>query len=147
GDDVIFNHYRGPAATPAKAAEEPERRFLAPPEAPLEVAEEFFATTYVGPDGNKTLYRWRGSWWRWETTHWREIEDSEMRAQIYRYTRDAVCLGENGLEEWAPTDRKVSAVLDALVSVCLLPATTEQPCWLDGRTDGGVLIPCANGLY
>jgi D5 N terminal like/Family of unknown function (DUF5906) len=150
-DYAVYNHYRPAAATGGDddecEAAKPERRFLPSPMAPLAVAETFFADTYTLRDGNKSLYYWRGSWWRWERTRWREVEDCEMRAEIYRYTRDAIYLDEeHQARDWAPNDRRVSAVLDALTSVCLLANTIEQPCWLDGRTTG-VLIPCANGIY
>src|SRR5262249_30284139 len=148
-DDTVFNHYRPPTPSTsgsASSATNPARRFLPGPMAPLEVAAQFFADTYTLGDGNKSLYRWRGSWWRWERTQWREVEESEMRAQVYRYTADAVYLDENGEQAWAPNDRRVSAVLDALISVCLLTNTIEQPSWLDGRATG-ILVPCANGIY
>jgi hypothetical protein len=156
---TIYNHYR-PPAPPASGDEGegeseseaagkrcagPQRRFLPGPMAPLELAVQFFAETYTLNDGNKSLYYWRGSWWRWEKTRWCEVEETEMRAQIYRYTRDAVFFGF-GVEDWNPNDRRVSDVLDALTSVCLLATTIEQPCWLDGRVTGA-LVPCANGIY
>jgi hypothetical protein len=123
---TIYNHYR-PPASPAGGGEGededegeaagrhcagPERRFLPGPAAPLELAKQLYADTYALPDGNRSLYHWRGSWWRWETTRWCEVEETEMRAQIYRYTENAVFFGE-GVEDWNPNDRRVSDVLDA----------------------------------
>src|SRR5262249_28855531 len=101
---------------------------------------------YKLSDGNKLLARWRGSWWRWEQTQWREVEESEMRAQIYRYTGNAVYLDEkNGEQDWAPNAKRVDEVLDALASVCLLASAIEMPSWPDGGPES-IAVACKNGL-
>src|SRR5262245_46464747 len=135
---TVFNHYRPPTPSTSESDSDAagrERRLLPGPSAPLEVAERFFADTYTLSDGNKSLYRWRGSWWCWEKTQWREVEESEMRAQIYHYTGDAVFLEANGEQDWAPNAKRVSEVLDALASVCLLASAIGMPSWLDGRPE------------
>jgi putative DNA primase/helicase len=142
---MIYNHYR-PPAQPAQAVNR-KQRLLPPPTAPLKVAVQFFADNHALPDGGKALYRWRGSWWAWRTSHWEEIAEEALRAQVYEFTAGATYIdAEKGVQDWDANDRRVSDVVDALISVCLLADAVEQPSWLDGRTSG-VLIPCANGLY
>jgi putative DNA primase/helicase len=55
-----------------------------------------------------------------------------------------VCLGS--LSSTGPPSRqKITNLLDALTSICLLPSDLDQPGSLDGR-DSGTIVSCANGL-
>ncbi|MDZ7733980.1 MAG: phage/plasmid primase, P4 family [Acidimicrobiia bacterium] len=85
-------------------------------------------------------------------THWHEIEDDAVRAEIYAATKRAVYekleRGVPMLESWAPTRRKVSDVVDALHAETHLPERTTMPSWTDG-TDGppaAELVAARNGL-
>src|SRR5262245_28438147 len=62
-------------------------RVLPSPREPMRVARTLLDEEAA--DGQLTLRRWRGGWMRWCTTHWREQEDAEVRAWLYRQVEHA----------------------------------------------------------
>lgn len=95
-----------------------------------------------------TLRNWRGGWWRWQTSHWAEIEDLALRGDLYGRTEHAVFVTEEGsYEKWRPTRTKIANLTDALASIVHLDRETKTPAWLAGdRTDLGTIVSCRNGL-
>ena len=59
------------------------QRVLPAPTSPMAVARAFVADKATR-GGQLTLRSWRGSWWRWRTTQWDEVEDREIREELYR---------------------------------------------------------------
>src|SRR5690606_21432132 len=99
--------------------------------------------------------RWRASWMRWTGTHWREIDEAQVRKAMYERLEHAVYLvpvrdGQMEERDWAPTKQKISNLLDALGSITLLPSDVDAPAWLDSggadTTGWGPIVACANGL-
>jgi putative DNA primase/helicase len=127
-------------------------RELAAPSNPMAVARDFIAERFTGPGGTLLLRHWRGTWWRWCTSCWAELEDRAVREAAYRFTEHAIWLkpdGNGGLQatDWAPTHRKIADLLEALAAICYLPETVDQPAWIDDAPDpGGVVVATANGL-
>jgi len=145
--------------------EEPEQRFepdpvndvdkttvFPPPTEPMRVASRFVAERFRGPDEGLILRHWRGEFWRWETTHWLEVEDQSLQAEAYRYSENAVFerVTRTGttLEPWAPNRYKIADLIDALRAVTHLTQTIDMPAWLDDRDhpQASELVACANGL-
>jgi putative DNA primase/helicase len=93
-----------------------------------------------------TLRYWRGGWWSWRTAHWIEVDDRTIRSALYQFTEKAVYISGRNLTAWAPTQSKISNLLDALAALCLLPPDIDQPSWLDDPNDGRVIVSVANGL-
>jgi putative DNA primase/helicase len=121
-------------------------RLLPPPSMPMDVARVFVAE-YCTHDGTLTLRHWRGGWWRWRSSHWREVQDRGVRSLLYHFTAEAFYLQEGALTPWAPTRKKVGDLLEALAAICILSDDTDQPCWLDDRaSSGSVIVAMANGL-
>lgn len=117
---------------------------ISSPNQPLQAAREFMTTKMH--DGWPTLYRWRGGWWSWDRVKWVEKNDEAMRGELYPYTGDKVYMVGEEAKPWCPDKRKIANLMDALASVCLLPAEVEQPSWLDENRRTGVIVACRNGL-
>src|SRR6516162_9923220 len=121
-------------------------RLLPPPSMPINVAH-VFVTEHCIHEGTLTLRHWRGGWWGWRSSHWREIQDRGVRSLLYHFTAEALYLEEGLLVPWAPTRRKVGDLLGALADICILSDDTDQPCWLDDRSSNvSVIVAMANGL-
>ena len=124
----------------------PQARFLPSPREPMAVARRFLteAATDAGT-GELKLRHWRGGWWSWRTTHWREAEARHVRGLLYHFTEHALYGSGLDLKPWSPNRHKIDDVLDALSSLCFLPNYYDQPTWLDDR-DSGTIVACKNGL-
>jgi putative DNA primase/helicase len=97
-------------------------------------------------DGVSTLRHWRGGWWEWQRSHWREIEHRTVRAALYEFTDQASYENDKGeTKGWAPNRSKIGDLSEALAAIRHLPDYTNQPSWLDSRMTG-VIVACANGL-
>jgi putative DNA primase/helicase len=118
---------------------------LPSPREPVAVARAFLANGWTNPEGVLLLRHWRGGFWAWQRSHWREYEPRAVRGLLYDFTEDATYLTAAGPAAWQPNRNKIDDLIDALASICLLPADVEQPVWLDGRATG-TIIACANGL-
>ncbi|MFI2757481.1 phage/plasmid primase, P4 family [Streptomyces echinatus] len=134
---------------PATDAEE-----LPPPSNPLAVARQILPD-WQTPDGHLVCRRWRASWMRWTGTHWREVDEAQVRKAMYERLEHAVYLapakdGQTEERHWAPTKQKISNLLDALGAITLLPTDTDAPAWIDGdpagEQDDSPIVACANGL-
>ncbi|MDF3288495.1 DNA primase family protein [Streptomyces silvisoli] len=131
---------------------EPEE--LPAPSNPMAVARRLLPD-WQTPDGNLLCRRWRGSWMRWTGTCWRELDDQQMRASLYRrlehatYTAGTDKDGQPDIRDWAPTKQKISNLLDALGAITLLPTDVDAPAWIDRQADEhdrSPIVACRNGL-
>ncbi|MEU0991052.1 phage/plasmid primase, P4 family [Streptomyces sp. NPDC005953] len=127
---------------------------LPPPSHPMAVARRVIPD-WQNPDGELLCRRWRGSWMRWTGTCWRELDEHQMRASLYKRLEHATYQAgtdKDGLPEirdWAPTKPKISNLLDAMGAITLLPTETDAPAWIDRDTTGtdmGPIVACQNGL-
>ncbi|WP_037879649.1 DNA primase family protein [Streptomyces sp. NRRL F-5727] len=127
---------------------------LPSPSNPLAVARRIMPDWHT-EDGHLRLRRWRGSWMRWTGTCWREYDEQQMRAGLYKRLEHATFFagvdknGEPEVREWAPTKTKISNLLDALGAITLLPTETDAPSWIDGergKHDTSPIVACQNGL-
>ncbi len=121
-----------------------ERALLPPPSEPMAVAQVF--VRQCTHKSLLTLRHWRGGWWMWRTTHWVEVEERYVRSILYRFAEHAFYLSEKKLKPWAPTRRKIGDLLDALAAICVLPTDIDQPDWIDGAAETGVIVSVNNGL-
>ncbi|MDT0309271.1 phage/plasmid primase, P4 family [Streptomyces sp. DSM 44917] len=127
-------------------------RLLPPPSNPMAVARALLAVWTR--NGRLTLRYWRGGWMRWEATHWREVDDKEVRSWAYRELEHASCTvvnrkGEKQRRAWAPTKRKVADLMEATAAIAHLPAEINPPAWLyppPAPSPRGPVVACRNGL-
>ncbi|MDN5929511.1 MAG: phage/plasmid primase, P4 family [Pseudonocardia sp.] len=122
---------------------------LPAPSAPLDVARVLLEELHE--EGQTTLRRWRGGWWRYQGPHWSEVETEGVRKWLYLRLEKATYYaktkdGELELKPWAPNRSKIDGVLDALAAPTLLPTEVEAPVWLHNGEPGAGYVPCANGL-
>ncbi len=68
---------------------------LPPPTEPMAVARVFVAQHHT-EDGELTLRYWRGAWWSWRRSHWRELEPREVRSSLYSFTEHGAYRGDKG---------------------------------------------------
>ncbi|MGV9898717.1 DNA primase family protein [Streptomyces tendae] len=128
---------------------------LPPPSHPMAVAR-CVLPDWQDTDGRLLCRRWRGSWMRWTGTAWRELDEQQLRATLYKRLEHAVFTGGTDkqgapeLHDWAPTKQKISNLLDALGAVVLLPTEVDAPAWIDGTGNGepeaSPIVACTNGL-
>ncbi|MEU3182163.1 phage/plasmid primase, P4 family [Streptomyces albidoflavus] len=146
---------RPPAeSTPAPVPTDSTAEELPAPSNPLAVARRLLPD-WQNPEGHLTYRRWRGGWMRWNGTSWREMDEEQMRAGMYRrlehatYSTPGKDGGEPEVREWAPTKQKIANLLDAAGALTLLPADTDAPTWLDRKPselDRSPIVACENGL-
>ncbi len=132
------------------------------PDNPHRLAAGFLDGTT--PAGSPPLLRfWRGEFHRYDCGAYRPVPDDDQRARLTQHVRDefvrlnaaAVAAHEDeGDEKKGPprvrpvTSRMIGDVLQALRGLCLLPASTDAPAWIDGATgpDPAGLLPTRNGI-
>ncbi|TSB24022.1 DNA primase family protein [Streptomyces benahoarensis] len=126
-----------------------------PPSNPMAVARQLVEHWQCG--GVLVLRHWCGTWMRWEDMHWREMDDQELRAWLYKQmehaTYEAVTpKGETEVRDWAPTIPKVANLTQAMTAVTHLSPRVDAPAWLTDGGDGGgrpvdgPVVACTNGL-
>jgi putative DNA primase/helicase len=118
---------------------------LPSPKDPSAVARQFIDERFTSDD-MMTLRRWRSSWWTWQITQWKEVEDNAVRSRLYAYTERATYLAKDGPAPWSPNRYKITDVTDALAAICLLESDIDQPCWLDDPDRNNLIVSVTNGL-
>jgi putative DNA primase/helicase len=121
-------------------------QILPSPSEPMAVAREFVERCCLC-DPHLTLHYWRAGWWTWRTAHWTEVDERKVKSALWQYTEHAMYFTDAGEPQpWRPNKNKIANLIEALTAVCLLDGDIDQPCWLDGGADEGVIVSTANGL-
>ncbi|MBB4929185.1 putative DNA primase/helicase [Lipingzhangella halophila] len=123
------------------------------PSNPMAVARHL-APDWKDEHGRLLRRRWRGSWMYWDRTCWREMDEQQVRAELYCRLEHATYTGVNPkgepeVREWAPTRTKLANLLDALGALMLVPTEVDPPAWLDtpdGEQEWSPIVACQNGL-
>ncbi|MFI9505621.1 phage/plasmid primase, P4 family [Nocardia sp. NPDC052566] len=113
----------------------------------MPVARRIFQDHRV--DGLPTLRAWRGGWMRWARTHWTEMDNAELRSQVYTTLEDAEYLDGKTAVRWNPNRHRVANVIEAMAAIGHLRADVDTPSWLVRRgaqVAANEIISCANGL-
>jgi putative DNA primase/helicase len=101
-------------------------------------------------EGKPCLHHYRGSFYSWRNTHFRERDDDYIRAELYEFLHKALTQNKAGnVVPFNPTTDKVNKIFDAIRAGCHLDAEQEAPCWLLGESEHPApeqLIACRNGL-
>ena len=120
-------------------------RVLPAPSNPMAVARELL-DEWTTEGGLLALRHWRGGWLEWQTTHWAEVEDREIRAQLYGQVEHAVYATDKEPKLWEPTRRKIADLMEAQAAITHLPMSVDAPAWIDGDDLGGPIVAVTNGL-
>lgn len=160
-----YGNAADPPEDPGPASD--TRAVYPPADAPLDVARTLYDAKFrTGPD--RTLVSWRGSWMRWQSTHWAEVDTAELRAEIYETLGDAVyevevlvtIPGTKPPEKmvviekrpWKPNRQSVANVIEATAAVGHISSAIDTPGWLGLRNaavdlpNPGLVVSCTNGL-
>jgi putative DNA primase/helicase len=127
----------------------PSDTFVLPaPSQPMAVARRLVEALYMLPAG-LILRSYRGDFFVWDGTHYIEVDRRDVRGRAYDFVERAVYVHpEKGPQPFAPTQRKIADLLDALHAVCLVESRPDAPLWIDRRADldAAHLIAMQNGL-
>ena len=117
------------------------------PKDPLPIARAFVSMQYQHKAG-QTLHYHRGAFYSWTGTHYAEVTETELRAQLYEMLGRSMRLADSKPVPFQPTSARVSDVVDALRAVAWLPDRSAPPIWLYGRSSPPPtdILPCRNGL-
>lgn len=145
-------------ARPARAADAVEfRRQLradgeAPvldPRDPMPSARALLADRFTA-GGLPTMHHYRGTFWRWNGSCYRDADNDSVQAQIWRYLDGAKRYGKEGEKiDFQPNRGEVENVAAAFRAVCNLPGHIEAPSWLADPGDlpaAGEFLAVQNGL-
>lgn len=105
---------------------------------PMEVARALVEQHHM-VNGLLALRHRSDAFYRWDTTHYREMAGEEIRGQIYHFM-DALNL--------KPGRNRVASVREAVAAVTQVPNGMRAPAWLSGRQDPPPreIIAVQNGL-
>lgn len=143
--ETAVQHELPPAGPDAPARRKPE--MLPSPSDPMAVARHLLPAWTV--DGCHTVRHWRGGWMRWQRTRWAEVEEKEIRAELYTRLENAVYVNaDDEVVPWAPTKRKIADLLEATAAILHLPSAVDAPTWTGEPPTiaHGPLVACTNGL-
>ena len=125
-----------------------------PPGHPMRVARDLVKTLYTEP-GGVVLRSHRGDFYRWEGTRYYEVDRRDIRRAAYDWLEPSgeapgavYCHPKEGWLPFAPTQRKMADLLEALHAVTHIDSRPNAPLWIDGRTTPSApdLVAMQNGL-
>lgn len=121
---------------------------LPPPSRPMAVAREVLKQLYTLPAG-LLLRSHRGDFFLWSGVDYPEIHRRDVQARVYSLLEHATFQHDDGsIKPFAPTQRKVADVMEALGAITLVESRLDAPAWIDHRPDPRPddLIAFTNGL-
>ena len=123
---------------------EPPGSPWAPPTDPLTAVRRVVVERFPS-DG---FAYWRGDFYVFSGTHWRNLDHEEFEAACYLSLEHAVYAADKGFADWNPTKHKVSNLLDAAKAINHLQRHLDPPFWLPDSSDASSpdLIVMGNGL-
>ena len=133
-----------PEAKPHKVA---GSRLILPAGAPLPAAEEFVKACHT--IGDILLLRcYRGAFYRWIGTHYRELPLESIEQQLYKFLNKALARDKNGdVRPFNPTKQKIDQIVHALRRGTLIDQDRDVPLWLnDLDRSAKNLVACRNGI-
>jgi hypothetical protein len=118
-----------------------------PYNAPLVAADEY-VKRHAMQDKVQLLRAYRGAFYRWTGTHWREYADEKLAAALYKFLNKALVESKKGeVSPFNPTKSKVDNVAHALRHSLLVSRDRDTPCWLSGKKGHPRdLVACRNGI-
>ena len=101
--------------------------------------------------GRRTVHRYRGAFYHWTGSYYRELNDEAVNAAAWTFLDGALKLdGDGKLVPFKPNKTAVTNLVEALKSVCQIDADGDAPFWLDTTDDqrpvAREIFACGNGL-
>lgn len=121
--------------------------FTIDPKAPMDIARAVVSHSHEWY-GERILHHQQSTFAQWTGTHYRELPEEEIRADIYKFLDAANPNAKASTKPFKPTSSHVNQTLDALRAVCQLSNEIQQPAWLtlDEALPANEILACANGL-
>ena len=100
-------------------------------------------------DGQRTLHRYRGEFWQWQTTHYRSVDEEMIRERDLGIPRQGPAARQerkaHGLQAEQDHSRQRH---DALAAICQLDGFIEAPTWLSESDNlpATEFVAVSNGL-
>jgi putative DNA primase/helicase len=119
------------------------------PRDPMPSARALLSDRFTA-DGLPSMHHYRGTFWRWNGSCYRDADSDSVQAQIWSYLDGAKRYGKKGEKiDFQPNRGEVENVAAAFKAVCNLPGHVEAPAWLgdaQGKLPPHELLPVRNGL-
>ena len=127
------------------------RRLILDPRDHMEAARAMVAARYRDGNDRRMLHRYRGAFYHWTGSHYRESNDEAINAEVWSFLDGALKLDSDGkLVPFKPHKTAVTNLVEALKSVCQIDADGDAPFWLgttdDVRPAPREIFACGNGL-
>jgi hypothetical protein len=113
------------------------------------VAAEAFIKHRCSAGEVPLLWSYRGAFYCWTGTHYREYADEELEHDLYKFLNGALAVGKSGTPgPFNPTKTKVLEIVYALRRCCLISRDWDAPCWLGTSVyePATNLVACRNGI-
>jgi putative DNA primase/helicase len=131
-----------------KAHRAPGSVITLPAGAPLAAAEAFLK--HCHSQGDVPLLRhFRGAFYIWTGTHYRELSVESVEKQLYVFLKPVLVQKKDRVEPFNPTRNKIGEIVHALQRGTLIDARLETPTWLGIQNDDRSaehLVSCRNGI-
>jgi putative DNA primase/helicase len=123
------------------------------PASPYESAEKYLQLCCPTPDGFTRLIYYRGDFYVWTGTHYREMSDDTLRSDVYRFLHAAKQRKkpDDVPTPFMPNTNKVNEVINALRARAIVDDHLSAPAWRPGgigylMAPAHEIIACRNGL-
>jgi putative DNA primase/helicase len=119
-----------------------------PAGAPLVAAEAFIQHCHSLGD-IPLLRHYRGAFYRWVQTHWREMAVESVERALYIFLKPVMVQKKNGYESFNPTRNKIGEIVHALQRGMMIDDRVENPGWLGLQNEGRSaenLVAVRNGI-
>jgi putative DNA primase/helicase len=123
------------------------------PASPYESAERYLELRCSGSEEFTRLIYYRGDFYVWTGTHYRQMSDDVLRSDVYRFLDAAKQRKkpEDELTPFTPNTNKVNEVINALRARAIVDDHLSAPVWRPGGLGeimafANEIIPCRNGL-
>jgi putative DNA primase/helicase len=123
------------------------------PASPYETAEKYLQLRCPTPEGFTRLIFYRGDFYFWTGTHYREKSENALKSHVYRFL-DAAKQQKKTEDEpqpFMPNTNKVNEVINALRARAIVDDHLSAPAWRPGGigdllANAEEMIACRNGL-
>jgi len=128
--------------------ETPEQMVVIDIKNPLDIAKIYVATQCV-INATRTLHRWRGDFYSWNSIHYAIIDDERIKARLWDWLGSCFHEPKGIPEPVKPNRALVQEVREALMAECRIDIESA-PEWLkppDDMAPASDIIPCWNGFF
>ena len=101
---------------------------------PLACARRFLTDEFTR-DNRASLYHHHGEFFAWVRSHYRSVDETDLRARLYAYLETAKVKDGDTLRPFRPTTRRIAETLDTLRAAAHLPSEITPPTWLEQVCD------------